>query len=218
MPFTRPHAYVDATAIAAADVRDNHESLRRWLNQGLEAADLDDGAVDWTAILAGEYLSVTRDHRFTTGNHYAASVDGDPAHQSAWGLSLKSVGADVALWHPIQGRRIYVARANSLAIVSGYLAVIPDNDLTVDSGISDNAHLFLDGVQVDGTQCRFFAAETGTTSDADGDESSRWRVAAVHVLLTGLDQGWHAVEWRVDPSHDLSLVYSRSLQIEIFEV
>lgn len=220
MPFTPPNTYTDATPISADDVRENHEALRRYLNRDIVANDIDDGSIDWTRILAGEFASVTADYRLTTGNHYSRFEDADPAHQSAIGLSMKTAGLDVVLLHPILGATIRVEKDDSMAIVRCFLRILPElNDLTAETGISDNAYLVLDGELVDFTLMRFFAPEGVLAfSDAGGNELSRIRECPCHTLLPGLSAGTHTIEIRVDPRHDLSLILSRGLYVEVLEV
>lgn len=219
--YVRPNAYTDATAISADDIRENHEAARDFLNRGIRVGDFEAAALDWTHIQPGEYQPVTRDHRFTTGNFAQSFVDSDQAHQTAVGVTMKTGGPDYALFHPICGKRDRVVGDPGMALVSCYLKLLPfPNDASAATGASTDGYLFLDGEKVDGSQMRFFSADTPASpgGDCPAGDTARYREGATHVLLTGLSAGYHDFELRIDPKHDLAYVLARSIIVEIFEV
>lgn len=220
MPFVRPNNYTASTPIVAAEVRENHEALRAYVNAGAEPDDIADECVTSEQLQRGEYAFVTPDHRFMTGNEYSGFVDSDPTHETVHGISMKSTGADGTLWHPVIGKRFYVESEDSMAIVGFYLKIQPRrNIVSDDSGDSDDAWIFVDGERDTGTRLRYFAADSSAAaaSDAGGEGPSRHREATATLLIAGLTPGWHTVELRVDPGLDFSQVFSRSISVELFE-
>lgn len=223
MPYTRPNAYTTATAINAEEVRENHETLRSFVNRGIRQADIDGAIIDWTHVLAGEYASVTKDHRFSTGWHYSQFYDSEESHQSAVGSSMKTMAITSPLYIPIIGKRVRATVSDAVALVTAYLQVVPNFDGYVEdaAGSADLAYLYVDGVQVAVSESPFFAGnENGSIigSDAGGSMSSRLRVATIHTLVDGLSEGMHDIEVRIDPWHTFSAIRARSLSVEVFEV
>lgn len=215
--FVRNNTPVAGDAVSGANIRANHEGLRRWLNTGIRQADIASGSVGHPAIQAGEYASVTPDHRFATGNHYCRFVDAEPAHQSAVGQSMKPTDLSATLYVPVIGKRIRSKVSNGMALISAYLQILSTINLvnTATVGASDDVYLYVDGVQVPATISYFFAPDSAIVT---GTDTSRYRVATIYHLAAGLSKGWHSVEIRVNPKHDLSLITARTLNIECLEL
>lgn len=220
--FVRDNTPIVGDPISGENVRRNHEGLRKWLNTGIRQSDLASGIVDWTHILAGEYASVTPDHRFTSGNHYSAFVDAEPAHQGAIGMSMKPTAQGTStgvLYVPLIGKRIRVNVDDGMILISAYLQVASQLNFVNagTQGLSDLAYLFIDGLLQAGKYIYFHAQDT-TTPAIDGGGTSWPRVGTLYHLKGGLAKGLHDVEIRINPNHDLSLVYARSLSVECLEL
>lgn len=222
MSFVRPNAYTTGTAINGAAVRANHEALRDFLNRKVRAADVAAESVDWTNVLAGEYASVTKDHRFTTGWHYAVAYAATDGQQTTLGSSMK-FAPDNGTAFPVVGKRVRATVENALCLVTAYLQVLPQKDTGVAGalGAADLAYLYIDGVQVAASEADFFAGTEAQTDTSDAGSpsalASRLRVATFHTLVT-LDIGMHDIELRISPWHSTSVVRARSLNVEMFEV
>lgn len=220
MPYTRTNAYVAGDPVEADDIRQNHEQLRAYLNRRIIDDDIASDSVDWTQILSGEFLPITGDCRFTTGNLYSEFIDSEPSHLTLISSTMKLGPHGSALYHPLIGRRVYVVSNDSPVLVSVWLCCNTQLNLySPATGVSDNARIYVDGEFQEGTQIRFFAPDTSaTSSDAGGNATSRIRTGSASILVNGLAPGWHDIVLAIDPQHDLGAIFSRSMQVEVFEV
>jgi hypothetical protein len=157
-----------------------------------------------------------------TGWHYSQFYDSDESHQTACGSSMKTMAITSPIYIPIVGKRVRATVSDAVALVTAYLQVVPtfDGFVADAAGAADLAYLYVDGVQVAASESHFFAGNESSIigSDAGGSLQSRLRVATIHTLVDGLDEGMHDIEVRMDPWHTFTAIRARSLNIEMFEV
>lgn len=75
MPYIPPATFVSNTDMVAETFDLNNTALRTYLNVGIVQADIGTSSVNTADIVKGEYVSVTTDHQFTSGDMYVQFND-----------------------------------------------------------------------------------------------------------------------------------------------
>lgn len=75
MPYVKPNALTPGTNAVAADLDENYEDARRYINRDIVKADLAEDSVDFPEIVRGEYSQVTGLHQFTFGHSWGKFRD-----------------------------------------------------------------------------------------------------------------------------------------------
>ena len=71
MPYIKQYPIMTNTPAVPAEVTENFEDARRYVNQEVVAADINDDSIDWPEIVKGELTTFTGpEHQFTTGPGY----------------------------------------------------------------------------------------------------------------------------------------------------
>jgi hypothetical protein len=77
MPYTKQHAVLNNTPAIAAEITENFEDVRRYVNQGIISADIVDDSIDFADIVKGELTMFSGpEHQFTTGQGYGIYSSG----------------------------------------------------------------------------------------------------------------------------------------------
>jgi len=67
MAYTKPNNFTDGSVLSASDLDGNDQALKKYINQGIIAADLKDNAFDTDDMAVGQYEPITNRYDFTTG-------------------------------------------------------------------------------------------------------------------------------------------------------
>lgn len=75
MSYTPPVIFADGNTMNAEELSLNNGALRTYLNVGIIQADITNNSVGTTDLVKGEYVGVTTDHQFTSGDMFIQFSD-----------------------------------------------------------------------------------------------------------------------------------------------
>lgn len=77
MSYSKPYTYVNGTVVSAADQNNNDNSSKKYINQGIVAADYSAATIDFDQIEVGELEAVTSAYRFMSGEVWGVATGTD---------------------------------------------------------------------------------------------------------------------------------------------
>jgi len=224
MPYTAPNTFVTATPIDAEEIVENNEELRKYLNTDIIQADIDDGTVDTTDIVRGEYFQVTKDHQFTSGDiysQYRGSQTKDRAYTTGQLKNLDDLG-DTYQWLvvPNTGKRFFL-EADAMVFYHVYCEVHTGQDQLSDNDIEEYTQyaLNINGSAMSDTWGYSFEEKSGALIGAIDDGCS---TTACHarpfcgIQMVALTAGWNEISVVANCNSSHSYMGAASTYIEIF--
>lgn len=241
MPYTPPTTFVAATPVTGTDIQSNFDALRYYIDRQIQAADFLKPEFKTADLVRGEYVGVTTDHQFTTGDLYTQVVDTDQFARSYMTSHFKiSSLTNDFLYQiiPNSGKKIYPEMpAIALYTVSVSIVGNPNyqlegerllsdikvyfSDVTSSGGIDNlNASDFIDPTFGGAFTEDWFALippvdanNSGNTAPA-GVMSRRWYT--VHIWRTLTAGKEYNFGLGISPNCDKLYVSARNANIELF--
>lgn len=234
MPYVAPNAFTTGTPIVGADLQDNNDALREYINTGIAQTDIADNSVTSTDIVRGEFYGVVNDHQFTSGDLYTQNVQVDTfdmsyftAHISPWDLHYTERYLEV----PNAGKRIVLEEEASVIMTVG-INFIGDNNYELFAekrrsflylrhtvgDVVENADVLTvtagsvfteDAVITD-------VSDSGVITDYSSYPTYARRWYCCRFIFTGLQKGVHHFVPVVNPRSDKSHIAARVTNIEVF--
>jgi hypothetical protein len=126
MPYSAPNVFVAGTPMSGPDLSENNTALRTYLNVGIVAADIPSSSVTTTDIVRGEYVGVTPDHQFTTGDLYTQFIDLLRTNERYFTSHIKPydlTGVSPYQIIPDSGKRIVLEKPSDVMFSVAFLGV-----------------------------------------------------------------------------------------------
>jgi len=119
--------FTSGNAMAAAELDGNNSALRTYINIGIVSGDIGAGGVTTTDIVRGEFVGVTPDHQFTTGDLYTQFEDYIQINEKFWTSHIKPYNliSTTGPYFPIagSGKRIVLEKSADILYSVGALSV-----------------------------------------------------------------------------------------------
>jgi len=124
MAYVKQHAITTGQPAQAAQVNENFEDARRYINKEIIQGDLANDSVDYPEIVRGELNSGTKQHQFTCGNSMGNFVDRQSRNINAFTRYTKK---EIT---PLWNNQLNAGSAPSTNRPLSQILTLPDNGFT----------------------------------------------------------------------------------------
>lgn len=185
--------------MSASELELNNTALRTYINIGIIQADIENETVTTTDIVRGEYVGVTPDHQFTSGDLYTQFCDLLEINEKYYTAHIKPFDLldTTAGLFPIQGsgKRVILERPADVIYSVGLLAVSKPNPQLEPNRRSSFVYcthtegdVIHPGDELSSSLGRIFTEDDDAYAPIDSDGSG-------NVGILGDNQGFYCRRW-----------------------